>query len=134
MKYERQTGKLITNNNNCITDNTFTNHYNSDSKIRLNLQFFAEGGDEGDAGDRSDLSDSITDNSGNTGEQIDSSAFADLIAERDKKIEELEKSITELKKSNANLLVRVNAGTAQQEKSFEENLFDLVGQPTRKER
>lgn len=134
MKYERQTGKLVTNNNNCITDNTFTNHYNSDSKIRLNLQFFAEGGDEGNAGDRSDLSDSITDNSGNTGEQIDSSAFADLIAERDKKIEELEKSITELKKSNANLLVRVNAGTAQQEKSFEENLFDLVGQPTRKER
>lgn len=134
MKYERQTGKLVTNNNNCITDNTFTNHYNSDSKIRLNLQFFAEGGDEGDAGDRSDLSDSIANNSGDTGKQIDSSAFADLIAERDKKIEELEKSITELKKSNANLLVRVNAGTAQQEKSFEENLFDLVGQPTRKER
>lgn len=133
MKYERQTGKLVTNNNSCITNNTFTNHYNSDSKIRLNLQFFAEGGD-GDAGDRSDLSDSITDNSGDTREQIDSSAFADLIAERDKKIEELEKNITELKKSNANLLVRVNAGTVQHEKTFEENLFDLVGQPTRKER
>lgn len=54
----------------------------------------------------------------------------DMIKEKDEKIEQLQKDITELKKSNANLLVRVSAGERHQEKSFEENLLGLVGQPT----
>lgn len=98
--------------------------------LELNLQFFGEE-DDGNDGNNNDNNNSHYEDNDDV---IDSSAFADLIAERDKKIEELEKTVTELKKSNANLVVRVNAGTTQQEKSFEENLLDLVGQPTRKER
>ena len=59
-----------------------------------------------------------------------SDAVLDMLKEKDQKIEQLQKDVTELKKSNANLLVRVSAGEKHQEKSFEENLLGLVGQPT----
>ncbi len=59
-----------------------------------------------------------------------SDAVLDMLKEKDEKIEQLQKDVTELKKSNANLLVRVSAGEKHQEKSFEENLLGLVGQPT----
>lgn len=59
-----------------------------------------------------------------------SDAVLDMLKEKDEKIEQLQKDVTELKKSNANLLVRVSAGERHQEKSFEENLLGLVGQPT----
>ena len=59
-----------------------------------------------------------------------SDAVLDMLKEKDEKIEQLQKDVTELKKSNANLLIRVSAGEKHQEKSFEENLLGLVGQPT----
>ena len=61
-----------------------------------------------------------------------SDAVLDMLKEKDEKIEQLQKDVTELKKSNANLLVRVSAGEKHQEKSFEENLFGLVGEPTKR--
>lgn len=63
-------------------------------------------------------------------EDIDIAALADLVKEKDEQLLEMQKEIDSLKRSNASLLVRVNAGEEKSEKTFEENLFDLVGQPT----
>ena len=84
------------------TNNIFDNN-SPDSNSRDN-----------DAGNMADISDAVL----------------DMLKEKDEKIEQLQKDVTELKKSNANLLVRVSAGEKHQEKSFDENLLGLVGQPT----
>ena len=97
-------------------------------KLKYNLQFFAENDDT------DNIDDNNGDNSSEDNPQIDASAFADLISERDKKIEQLENEMKALKKSNADLLVRVSTGGNQsQQKTFEENLLDLVGAKPRKE-
>lgn len=102
-------------------------------KFKYNLQFFAEGEDDGSTtddglGTGSDGDSNIDNN------EVDLKAFADIISEKDKRIEQLEKDVTELKKSNANLLVRVNSGNGGNEKkSFEENLLGMVGYKPRKE-
>lgn len=101
--------------------------------FKYNLQFFAEG--ENDDPNNDDVSDSTGDgnNDSNTGEsEIDASAFAELISEKDKKIEEQEAEIKKLKKANAELTIKVSTG-AKTEKTFEENLLDLVGISARKE-
>lgn len=100
--------------------------------LKLNLQFFAEDNDNEDNTDNNNNTDNNADDSSN---QLDVSALADIISEKDKQIEQLQKDVTELKKSNANLLVRVNSGgNSTQEKSFEENLLDMVGAKPRKEK
>lgn len=100
--------------------------------LKYNLQFFAEEGEEGN------VSNNTGDN--NTGDNnnedgIDPQAFAEIISDKDKKIEQLEKDIADLKKSNANLIVKVNAATnpPAQKKTFEENLLSMVGAKPRKE-
>ncbi len=101
-------------------------------KFRYNLQFFAEDDNEGQSGgiDTGDLDD----NNDATNNEPSLGAFADIISEKDKRIEQLEKDVAELKKSNANLLVRVNSGNGGNEKkSFEENLLGMVGYKPRKE-
>lgn len=70
------------------------------------------------------------DGDNNDSDNIDVTAMVDMLKEKDEQIEQLQKDVTELKKSNANLLVRVSAGEKHQEKTFEENLLGLVGQPT----
>lgn len=92
--------KEINNNNN--KDNTDNINNNNDIN------------DSNDDGNMADINDAVL----------------DMLKEKNDKIEQLQKDITELKKSNANLLVRVSAGEKHQEKSFEENLLDLVGIPT----
>lgn len=99
--------------------------------LKYNLQFFAEEGE-------GNVPDSTGDN--NNGDNhnedgIDSQAFAEIISDKDKKIEQLEKDIADLKKSNANLIVKVNAATnpPEQKKTFEENLLSMVGAKPRKE-
>ena len=79
--------------------------------------------------DNNSPDDNSGDNDGGSMADI-SDAVLDMLKEKDQKIEQLQKDVTELKKSNANLLVRVSAGEKHQEKSFEENLLGLVGQPT----
>ena len=79
--------------------------------------------------DNNSPDDNSGDNDGGSMADI-SDAVLDMLKEKDEKIEQLQKDVTELKKSNANLLVRVSAGEKHQEKSFEENLLGLVGQPT----
>ena len=99
--------------------------------LPMNLQFFAE--------DDDDNNDDVPNPNGdgnngddNTPSEIDASAFAELISEKDKKIEELELENKKLMKANAELTVKVTAGT-KTEKSFEENLLGLVGMKPRKE-
>lgn len=93
--------------------------------LKYNLQFFA---DEPESDE-----DDTNDNTGDNGE-VDLKAFADIISDKDKQIQQLEKDVAELKKSNANLLVKVSAGaTPTQTKTFDENLLDLVGAKPRKE-
>lgn len=100
-------------------------------KFKYNLQFFGEGdGDTTDNG-ASASTDGASDSEQN---EIDPQAFADLLSERDKKIEQMETEIKKLQKSNAELIVRVNSQSAQEnKKSFEENLLDMVGAKPRKE-
>lgn len=74
------------------------------------LQFFGEepGSDDGAGGTEGggDSGDNPTDGDGRG---IDPEAFADIISEKDKKLEELEKEMKQLKKSNAELLLKISA-------------------------
>lgn len=100
---------------------------------KYNLQFF---------GGESDGDDTVLDNNGgDTGdvsdnhqtEVVDIEALAELISDKDKQIQQLQHDNAELKKANTQLVMRVNAGTVNEKKSFEENLLDVVGYKPRKE-
>lgn len=82
-----------------------------------------------------DNNQSNTDSNSTNGEGVDTQAFADIISEKDKELEQMRQEIAELKKTNANLIVKVNAAAnpPAQKKSFEENLLDMVGAKPRKE-
>lgn len=98
---------------------------NASTTLKYNLQFFAEepGGEE-----------VPPDGGSEETPPVDAAAFAELISEKDKKLEEMEEQIRKLQKSNAELIVRVNAGSkASEPKSFEENLITLNGWKPRKE-
>jgi len=105
--------------------------------LKYNLQFFAEENNDGNnddsAGKGDDSGSSDGDSTENNG--IDAAAFAELISDKDKRIEQLEKDIADLKKSNANLIVKINANSSSSsnKKSFEENLLSMVGAKPRKE-
>lgn len=102
-------------------------------KLKYNLQFFAEDGEGDNDGDGNGAGNNDTDsNTDNNEGGLDTEAFAELISEKDKKIEDLEGEIRLLKKANAELTIKVSAGQ-KTEKTFEENLLGLVGQPARKE-
>ena len=100
---------------------------------KYNLQFF---------GEDSDGDDTVLDNNGGVAtdgnnnqqtEVVDLEALAELISDKDKQIQQLQHDMAELKKANTQLVMRVNAGTPQAKKSFEENLLDVVGYKPRKE-
>lgn len=102
-------------------------------KLKYNLQFFAEG--EGDGNDSGNVDDDIDSTTGNNEDRLDVEAFADLISEKDKQIEQLQKDVAELKKSNAKLTIMVNSDhNSSGKKSFEENLLNMVGAKPRKEK
>ena len=68
-------------------------------------------------------------------EPIDVNALADLVAEKDKKLTELESEITNLKKANAQMLVQMKAQTSNTV-DVDKAILDFcdvrkVGQPTR---
>lgn len=102
---------------------------NASQMLKYNLQFFAD-----------DNTDDNPDNPGSDGgddissSEIDTAAFAEIISEKDKKLEELAEEVKKLQKSNAELIVRVNAGSkATEKKTFEEKLMSLNGWKPRKE-
>lgn len=100
--------------------------------IPYNLQFFAEDSNDSDDTNVSNPDGDGSDGDDTSSDEVDTSAFAELISEKDKKIEELELENKKLKKTNAELTVKITAG-AKTEKSFEENLLGLVGVKPRKE-
>lgn len=111
--------------------------------MKMNLQFFADGGNDNDDNANSNIDNATPNNvgtddnsSGSDGDgnqDIDYKAFADLISEKDKELEQLRTEVDKLKKSNAELIVKVNAGAKHSEKTFEDNLLGLVGAKPRKE-
>lgn len=94
--------------------------------LKYNLQFFAEENNDGNnddsAGEGDDSSSSNGDNIENSG--LDTEAFAELISDKDKRIEELEKEMKALKKSNAEMLVKMSAG-ANKPKDIGETIIDF---------
>lgn len=68
---------------------------------------------------------SSTSNSEQTGqEEVDKEAFAELISEKDKRIEQLENDVKMLKKSNADLTVKISANN-KPEVSIEQTIIDF---------
>lgn len=97
-----------------------------------NLQFFADDpSDPGGPGEPGDPGEGGTPGSDGAG-GIDPEAFAAIIAEKDKRLDDLDKEVKQLKKSNAELLLKISAGQ-KTEKTFEENLLSMVGAKPRKE-
>lgn len=115
--------------------------------IPMNLQFFAEdnnGDGENNAGSNSSNGTGSTSGTSNsssgdsgTGQKAgepDVVALAEIISEKDKVIEQLQKDVESLKKSNAQLTVMINSDKfSSGKKSFEENLLTMVGAKPRKE-
>lgn len=102
--------------------------------IKFDLQFFADGGDDDGTNTVHDDNGNSPDGSDNNPNEVDVGALAEIISDKDKLIEQLQKDVAELKRSNAQLIVQVNSGTTQgKKKSFEENLLDMVGAKPRKE-
>lgn len=88
-----------------------------------NLQFFADDpsdpGEPGEPNNPGEGGDNPSDGGG-----IDPEAFAAIIAEKDKKLDELDKEMKQLKKSNAELLLKISAGK-KQEKPIGETIIDF---------
>lgn len=64
-------------------------------------------------------------NTNQTGDnQIDTEAFAELISEKDKQIEQLQNDVKMLKKSNADLTVKISAQN-KPDKSIGETIVDF---------
>lgn len=102
--------------------------------LPMNLQFFAENDDDND---NTDVSNSTGDNDNgddNPPNEVDVAALAEIISEKDKVIEQLQKDVASLKKSNAQLTVMINSDKSSSgKKSFEDNLLSMVGAKPRKE-
>lgn len=107
-------------------------------KFKYNLQFFGDSDGDGDnntGNNNTNGGDTGNNNGDDSGSNngVDSEAFAELISERDKKIEALETEMKALRKSNADLLVKISTGGTTAKKTFDENLLDMVGYKPRKE-
>lgn len=89
--------------------------------LKYNLQYFADETDQNETGtDEKSTDDTGTDDSG-----IDASAFADIISEKDKAIQQLQKDVAELKQTNAKLLVRVSADERKVEFDTEKAILEF---------
>lgn len=87
-----------------------------------NLQYFAE----------EETEETPTDETPTEEETVDIQALAELVAEKDKQITECMAEIAKLKRTNAQMLVQINAGSASN-KSFDEKMLELAGDKPRKE-
>lgn len=94
---------------------------NEKKKLEYNLQFFSE---EGKA-EESEQNPEGTGENIQTTEQIDPNAFAEIISEKDKKIEQLESKVAELNKVNASLLLKVSA-KSEPEMSTEDKIYGFM--------
>lgn len=89
--------------------------------LKYNLQYFAD-----DTGtDETGTDETGTDDTGIDGSGVDASAFADIISEKDKAIQQLQKDVAELKQTNAKLLVQVSAGASKTEFDTEKAILEF---------
>ena len=89
--------------------------------LKYNLQYFAE-----ETGtDETGTDETGTEDTGTDGSGIDASAFADIISEKDKAIQHLQKDVAELKQTNAKLLVQVSAGASKTEFNTEKAILEF---------
>ena len=94
--------------------------------LKYNLQYFAEDTDPNKTGTGdTDPNKTGTGDKGNDESSIDAAAFADIISEKDKAIQQLQKDVAELKQTNAKLLVRVSAGERTQEFNTEKAILEF---------
>lgn len=95
--------------------------------LKYNLQFFAEENSDGNTSD-SNNSENSNDNGtasmDSNSEGVDVEAFAELISEKDKQLEELRTEMKQLKKSNADLLVKITAQN-NPKPNIEETIVDF---------
>lgn len=89
--------------------------------LKYNLQYFADETDPNKTG----ADETGTDDTGTDGSDIDASAFADIISEKDKAIQQLQKDVAELKQTNAKLLVQVSAGASKTEFNTEKAILEF---------
>lgn len=89
--------------------------------LKYNLQYFAEENDPNETG----TDETGTDDTGSDGSGIGASAFADIISEKDKAIQQLQKDVAELKQTNAKLLVQVSAGANRTEFNTEKAILEF---------
>lgn len=89
--------------------------------LKYNLQYFADETDPNETG----ADETGTDDTGTDGSGIDASAFADIISEKDKAIQQLQKDVAELKQTNAKLLVQVSAGASKTEFNTEKAILEF---------
>ena len=89
--------------------------------LKYNLQYFAD-----ETGiDETGTEETGTGDTGTDETSIDASAFADIISEKDKAIQQLQSDVAELKKTNAKLLVRVSAGDSKVEFDTEKAILEF---------
>lgn len=111
--------------------------------LLYNLQYFGDGSSNTSSSDTDNSDNNNAENSVSNGQDgqgdvaggegtVDTSAFADIISDKDKKIEQIEAELKQLKKANADLLLKVNTGN-KTEQTFEESLLNLVGYKPGKE-
>ncbi len=67
---------------------------------------------------------SSSDNNTEVEQTVDTEAFAELISEKDKRIEQLEKDVKMLKKNNADLTVKISA-QSKPDKTIEQVIVDF---------
>lgn len=116
--------------------------------FKYDLQYFGDNDDDRDgkdnagdgAGNGADTTggrDNLSGGDSGTGQEnreLDVVALAEIISEKDKVIEQLQKDVASLKKSNAQLTVMINSDNSSSgKKSFEDNLLSMVGAKPRKE-
>ncbi len=89
--------------------------------LKYNLQYFADETDPNET----DPNETGTDDTGTDGSGIDASAFADIISEKDKAIQQLQKDVAELKQTNAKLLVQVSAGASKTDFDTEKAILEF---------
>lgn len=94
-------------------------------RLMYDLQFFADDtSGTGDSGSDSSASEGTDAGSDGDGGGIDPEAFAAILAEKDKKLEEVSEEVKQLKKSNAELLLKISA-SKKTEKPIEETIIDF---------
>ena len=94
--------------------------------LKYNLQYFAEDTDPNNTGTgEPEPNNTGTGDTGTGDAGIDASAFADIISEKDKAIQQLQKDVAELKQTNAKLLVQVSAGANRTEFNTEKAILEF---------